>query len=109
MSTVCPIPPVAVIAITVAIGLSGFSNSAQTHPNSATQLEQATNSVSIEDAGIDKFGIQKIYADAPQPVNNWAFDGNANDPRFMEQKIVKAGNGWFRPEDLTEMRVEVLS
>jgi hypothetical protein len=58
---------------------------------------------------VDKFGIQKLYDDAPQPVNNWMFSGNANDPRFMEDKIVDAGNGWFRPENATEMRVEVLS
>ena len=61
------------------------------------------------DRNVDRFGIQKIYDDAPQPVNNWTFSGNANDPRFMEDKIVDAGNGWFRPENTTEMRVEVLS
>ncbi|MGB8369345.1 MAG: hypothetical protein ACLPYZ_05170 [Limisphaerales bacterium] len=61
------------------------------------------------DRNVDRFGIQKIYDDAPQPVNNWTFSGNANDPRFMEDKIVDAGNGWFKPENTTEMRVEVLS
>jgi hypothetical protein len=59
--------------------------------------------------GLDKFGIQKIYDDAPQPVNNWTFGGNANDPRFMEDRIVDAGNGWFKPENATKMRIEVLS
>ena len=61
------------------------------------------------DAKTDKFGIQKIYDDAPQPVNNWTFGGNANDPRFMEDRIVDAGNGWFKPENAKEMRVEVVS
>lgn len=58
---------------------------------------------------VDQFGIQKIYADAPRPANNWVFDGNVNDPRLMEQKIVRAAGGWFEPPDATMMRVEVLS
>lgn len=70
---------------------------------------QATNSDSIRGADVDKFGIRKIYADAPQPVNLWIFDGDSNDPRFMEQKIVKAKGGWFKPVDPSEMRVEVMS
>ena len=58
---------------------------------------------------LDPFGIQKIYADAPAPSNNWVFTGNPTDPRFMEQRLVAAAGGWFRPEDPTEMRMEVLS
>lgn len=58
---------------------------------------------------VDQFGIQKIYADAPPPCNNWTFAGDPNDPRFMEQRIVAAADGWFRPVDPREMRVEVLS
>lgn len=61
------------------------------------------------DPNADAFGIQKIYADAPQPANNWTFSGKVNDARFMEDKIVDAGNGWFKPANATEMRVEVLS
>lgn len=57
----------------------------------------------------DPFGIRKIYADAPAPANNWYFEGNPGDPRFMEQHVVPVGNGWFRPVDPVEMRVEVLS
>jgi hypothetical protein len=70
---------------------------------------QAAGPAQPKDPETDAFGIQKIYADAPGPVNNWVFDGNENDPRFMEQKIVKAEDGWFKPEDLVQMRVEVLS
>jgi hypothetical protein len=58
---------------------------------------------------VDKFGIQKIYDDAPQPANNWAFAGNPNDPRLMEDRFVEAGNGWFKPENTTKLRFEVLS
>jgi len=57
----------------------------------------------------DRFGIAKIYADAPPPANNWYFDGNIHDPRLFEQRIFPAGNGWFRSPDPNEMRVEVLS
>jgi hypothetical protein len=57
----------------------------------------------------DEFGIQKIYADAPPPANNWVFHGNPKDPRFMEQSLVPVGNGWFRPENPVELRVEVVS
>ena len=57
----------------------------------------------------DEFGIQKMYADAPPPANNWVFHGDPKDPRFMEQYIVPAGGGWFRPENPTELRVEVVS
>jgi hypothetical protein len=71
--------------------------------------EQVTTSASTPDADVDKFGIQKIYGDAPQPANNWVFDGNASDSRFMEQKITEAGDGWFKPQNAAEMRVEVLS
>lgn len=60
-------------------------------------------------AMVDRFGIQKIYDDAPQPANNWTFSGKADDARFMEDKIVDAGDGWFKPSNGTEMRVEVLS
>jgi hypothetical protein len=60
-------------------------------------------------AKVDRFGIQKIYADASQPVNNWTFSGKVNDARFMEDKIVDAGNGWFKSADPTRLRVEVLS
>lgn len=35
--------------------------------------------------------------------------GNPNDPRFMEQRVVAVGDGWFRPEDPTELRVEIVS
>jgi hypothetical protein len=70
---------------------------------------QKTNSVSAGEAAVDQFGIQKIYADAPQPANNWVFSGDTRDPRLMEQKIVKARDGWFKPEDPVQMRVEVLS
>jgi hypothetical protein len=62
-----------------------------------------------QDGELDRFGIQKIYADAPPPINNWVFNGDPMDPRFMEQHIVAVGDGWFRPEDPIEMRVEVLS
>jgi len=57
----------------------------------------------------DRFGIQKIYADAPQPANHWAFSSEVNDGRLMEDKIVDAGNGWFKSADPTRLRVEVLS
>jgi len=67
------------------------------------------NSARGQSGDVDQFGIQKIYADAPPPINNWVFKGDPRDPRFMEQHIVPAGNGWFRPEDPVEMRVEVLS
>jgi hypothetical protein len=56
----------------------------------------------------DKFGIPKIYEDAATPCNNWFLSG-ANDPRFMEQKIIDAGNGWLKPQNPTELRVEVVS
>jgi hypothetical protein len=62
-----------------------------------------------QELGVDRFGIQKIYADAPGPVNNWVFAGDANDPRFMEQRIVATSDGWFRPQNPREMRVEVVS
>jgi hypothetical protein len=58
---------------------------------------------------VDRFGIQKIYADTPPPSNSWTFMGNPRDPRFIEQRIVAADDGWFRPEDPKEMRVEVVS
>jgi hypothetical protein len=67
------------------------------------------DSILAPGADVDKFGIQKIYADAPPPVNNWVFDGNPRDRRFMEQKVAVAGDGWFKPKDPTEMRVEVVS
>lgn len=57
----------------------------------------------------DSFGIQKIYADATAPANNWSFTGNPRDPRFMEQSIGPAGSGWFRPSDPQAMRLEILS
>jgi hypothetical protein len=57
----------------------------------------------------DCFGIRKIYADASPPVNNWSFSGNPKDPRFMEQYVVPIGDGWFRPSNLREMRLEILS
>jgi len=60
-------------------------------------------------ATVDRFGIQKLYADAPTPANNWTFSGQANDARFMEDKIVDAGNGWFKSEDPARLRLEVLS
>src|SRR3954463_7508161 len=60
-------------------------------------------------SAVDAFGIQKIYENAPPPVNNWTFAGEAADLRFMEQRIVDAGHGWFRPQNPTQMRVEVLS
>jgi hypothetical protein len=58
---------------------------------------------------IDCFGIQKIYADAPPPANNWTFTGNPRDPRFMEQYVIPAGGGWFRPSNSQMMRLEILS
>jgi hypothetical protein len=57
----------------------------------------------------DCFGIQKIYADAPAPANHWSFTGNPQDPRFMEQYVIPAGDGWFRPSDSQMMRLEILS
>jgi hypothetical protein len=57
----------------------------------------------------DSFGIQKIYADAPVPANTWSFTGNPRDPRFMEQYVIPVRDGWFRPSDSQEMRLEVLS
>jgi hypothetical protein len=60
-------------------------------------------------AEYDRFGIEKLYADAPPPANNWTFDGNAHNPRFFEQQIAPAGNGWFRSLNPKEMRVEILS
>jgi hypothetical protein len=71
--------------------------------------DNQSTDTSIPDVGTDKFGIQKIYADAPPPANNWVFSGDESDPRFMEQGVVKAGGGWFKPEDPAKMRVEVLS
>lgn len=59
--------------------------------------------------GTDSFGIQKIYADAASPANSWSFTGNPRDPRFMEQYVIAAGGGWFRPSDSQEMRLEILS
>ncbi len=59
--------------------------------------------------GIDSFGIQKIYADAPSPANSWRFSGDPHDPRFMEQSVIPTGGGWFRPSDPQEMRLEILS
>src|SRR4051794_14834218 len=70
---------------------------------------QSVNSVPTRELAVDQFGIQKIYADAPQPVNNWVFAGDVNDPRLMEERFVKAKDGWFKPEDPAKMRVEVLS
>jgi len=83
--------------VALAIGCLGFQHS----------LQGQTNTPS--DAKVDRFGIQKIYADAPQPANNWTFSGKVDDARLMEDKIVDAGNGWFKPENGREMRVEVLS
>jgi hypothetical protein len=57
----------------------------------------------------DSFGIRKLYADAPPPANSWTFSGNPRDPRFMEQYLVPVGDGWFRPSNLREMRLEILS
>lgn len=42
-------------------------------------------------------------------MNNWDFTGNPRDPRFMEQHLVAAPDGWFRAEDPVELRVEVVS
>jgi len=58
---------------------------------------------------VDPFGIHKIYADAPGPANNWIFNGNPRDPRFMEDRIVRAKDGWFKPQDASKMRFEILS
>jgi hypothetical protein len=58
---------------------------------------------------IDCFGIQKIFADAPPPANSWTFGGNPRDPRFMEQYVIPTANGWFRPSNSQEMRLEILS
>jgi len=60
-------------------------------------------------AEVDSFGIAKIYADAPGPANSWVFTGNERDPRFFEQYVVAVGDGWFRPSDSRQMRLEVLS
>jgi hypothetical protein len=57
----------------------------------------------------DAFGIQKTYADSAQPANNWVFTGNRHDARFMEQDVISVGDGWFRPADPREMRLEILS
>ena len=58
---------------------------------------------------VDSFGIQKIYADAAPPANNWVFTGNPHDPRFLEHDITPVGDGWFRPTKPQEMRQDVLS
>jgi hypothetical protein len=58
---------------------------------------------------LDSFGIAKIYADAPGSANSWVFTGEAHDPRFFEQYVVPVGDGWFRPSDPKQMRLEVLS
>lgn len=81
--------------VALAIGWLGFQDSVQ------GQIPPV--------ASVDRFGIEKIYADAPQPANNWTFSGKADDARFVEDKIVVAGNGWFKPSKAAEMRVEVLS
>jgi len=60
-------------------------------------------------ADTDSFGIRKLYADAAPPANSWTFSGNPRDPRFMEQYLVPVGDGWFRPSNLREMRLEILS
>ncbi len=57
----------------------------------------------------DSFGIQKIYADAAPPIDNWTFDGNPDDWRFMEQHFHAAGDGWFQPMDCSMLRFQVLS
>jgi len=57
----------------------------------------------------DSFGIRKLYADAAPPANSWTSSGNPRDPRFMEQYLVPVGDGWFRPSNLREMRLEILS
>jgi hypothetical protein len=57
----------------------------------------------------DAFGIEKIYADAPAPANNWSFSGISRDPRFMDEYAVPVGDGWFRSSAPEEMRLEVLS
>ena len=75
----------------------------------AAAVGRSAEHFATDDSGVDQFGIQKIYADAPPPINNGALAGAANDVRFMEQRIVDAGNGWFRPQNATQMRVEVLS
>jgi len=77
--------------------------------NEVSPISVSLRSDQGQGADIDVFGIQKIYADAPPPSNNWTFTGNAHDPRFMEQRIVAASGGWFRPENAQEMRLEVVS
>jgi hypothetical protein len=57
---------------------------------------------------VDTFGIQKIYPDAPPPVNNWYLT-STSDPRFFEQKPVSVGDGWYTYSNLTQGRIEVLS
>jgi hypothetical protein len=57
---------------------------------------------------VDTFGIQKIYPDAPPPVNNWHLT-STNDLRFFEQKPVSVGDGWYTYSNLTQGRIEVLS
>jgi hypothetical protein len=74
-----------------------------------TPLMMSPQSMRGQNLETDRFGIQKIYADAAPPSNNWTFAGEVNDPRFMEQRIIPVGDGWFRAEDPREMRVEVVS
>lgn len=57
----------------------------------------------------DAFGIAKLYADAPAPVNNWFFTGDVHDARIFESRIESAGDGWVRPTNPQELRLEVLS
>jgi hypothetical protein len=57
----------------------------------------------------DCFGILKLYADAAPSANHWIFSGNPRDPRFMEQYVIPVGDGWLRPSNLREMRLEILS
>lgn len=72
-------------------------------------IRAKADSLRADQPSVDRYGIRKIYADAAPPANNWYFTGDVRDPRFMEQRIEPAGNGWYRPELPGRMRVEVLS
>jgi hypothetical protein len=103
-----------VMAIFATLAMLGLCASSETPGSLDGRREPAIEPDSVKQVppagpSVDAFGIQKIYDDAPPPINNWTFGGRANEPRFMEQKIVDAGNGWFRPQNATQMRVEVLS
>jgi hypothetical protein len=38
---------------------------------------------------VDQFRIQKAYAGAPPPINNWVFTGDADDPRLWNSELLR--------------------